>query len=435
MIIVSAAAINQRSWISAGDGRKYLVQFSGFVKGFYELSQEPGKLDDDHWEPFTTFSSLPNIDWNDPNLRFIDLDGDGLADILISEDDVFSWYPSESTKGFGLAAFERKPYDEEKGPAIVFSDSTLSIHVADMTGDGLADIVRIRNGEVCYWPNMGYGRFGDKVTMANAPIFDYPDQFSQSRIRLSDIDGSGTTDIIYLDRDGVRFWFNQSGNSWSDKEHRLANFPITDNLSSVMVIDLLGNGTSCVVWSSPLPSAEEGGDAMQYVDLMGGIKPNLLNSIKNNMGSETRIQYAPSTKFYLEDIAEGKAWITKLPFPVHVVERVETYDYLTNTKLVSLSRYHHGYYDRFEREYRGFGLVERWDTESFDQFHLSGLFSTEEAGDDPTAKKKEGEGFYVPPVHTKTWFHTGAYIEEKYISKHFADKEYFRFSFTRRYTG
>ena len=27
-----------------------------------------------------------------------------------------------------------------------------------MSGDGLTDLVRIRNGEVCYWPNLGYGR-------------------------------------------------------------------------------------------------------------------------------------------------------------------------------------------------------------------------------------------------------------------------------------
>ena len=85
-----------------------------------------------------------------------------------------------------------------------------------MCGDGLTDLVRIRNGEVCYWPNLGYGRFGAKVTMDNAPWFDDPDQFDQRRIRLADIDGSGTTDIIYLGRDGVRLYFNQSGNRWSD---------------------------------------------------------------------------------------------------------------------------------------------------------------------------------------------------------------------------
>ena len=32
-----------------------------------------------------------------------------------------------------------------------------------MYGD--ADWVRLRNGEVCYGPNLGYGRFGAKVTM------------------------------------------------------------------------------------------------------------------------------------------------------------------------------------------------------------------------------------------------------------------------------
>ena len=42
----------------------------------------------------------------------------------------------------------------------------------------------------------------------------------QKRIRLADIDGSGTTDIIYLGRDSISFWFNQSGNSWSET-HRL----------------------------------------------------------------------------------------------------------------------------------------------------------------------------------------------------------------------
>ena len=97
----------------------------------------------------------------------------------------------------------RKPRDEEEGPAVVFADGTQSIFLADMSGDGLTDIVRIRNGEVCYWPNLGYGRFGAKVTMDNAPWFDAPDQFDHKRIRLADIDGSGTTDIIYLHRDGV----------------------------------------------------------------------------------------------------------------------------------------------------------------------------------------------------------------------------------------
>jgi hypothetical protein len=43
------------------------------------------------------------------------------------------------------------------------ADGTETMFLADMTGDGLSDIVRVRNGESSYWPNLGYGRFGTKV--------------------------------------------------------------------------------------------------------------------------------------------------------------------------------------------------------------------------------------------------------------------------------
>src|SRR5205809_151962 len=140
--------------------------------------------------------------------------------------------------------------------------------------------------------------------------------------RLADIDGTGTTDIIYLHRDGVRLYFNQSGNCWSEAQ-QLNVVPRVDDLVSIVPTDLLGNGTACLVWSSSLP-----GDArrpMRYVDLMGGQKPHLLVKTINNLGAETRVDYAPSTKFYLLDKHDGVPWITRLPFPVHVVEKVTTY--------------------------------------------------------------------------------------------------------------
>lgn len=389
------------------DGQKYLVQYGGTLSGYYKLQ------DDYKWESFRPFKSIPNIDWNDPNLKFVDIDGDGHPDILISQLNVFVWYHSKGREGFGSWMSEPKTDDEDKGPALVFADPMQSIYLADMSGDGLTDILRIRNGEVCYWPNLGYGKFGNKITMYNSPIFDETDQFDNSRIRLADIDGSGTTDILYLGRNGIKFWFNQSGNSFSEK-NGIESLPSIDNLSSVMVLDLFGNGTSCIVWSSPLP--ENAGRQMQYIDLMESTKPYLLYSIKNNMGSETQIGYAVSTKFHLEDLKAGKPWITKLPFPVHVVERIQTNDYLSNTKLVSTLKYHHGYYDRHEREFRGFGLVEHWDTESFDQFSKP---TATPANYDVIEKE-----LYVPPVHTKTWYHTGTYHNWKSVSKHLAEEYY-----------
>jgi RHS repeat-associated protein len=385
----------------AGDGQPDLVLMDGPVRGFYERT-----LDED-WEPFRPFISWPNLDIRDPNLKFIDLDGDGHTDILITEDDAFVWYLSLAEDGFGPAQRALQPWDEEKGPRLVFADAAQSIYLADLSGDGLTDLVRIRNGEVCYWPNLGYGRFGMKVTMDNAPRFDMPDLFDQKRIRLADIDGSGVTDILYLGAKGVQIYYNLSGNGWSDAQ-TLTNFPPIDNLTSVQAVDLLGNGTACLVWSSPLPGHAR--RQMRYIDLMGQ-KPHLLIKTANNLGAETVVQYAPSTKFYLQDKLDGKPWITKLPFPAHVVERVETYDRVSGNRFVSRYAYHHGYFDGVEREFRGFGMVEQWDTEEIGGVPAGGTSSSATNLDDAS---------FVPPIHTKTWFHTGVFLGRDRVSNYFA---------------
>lgn len=386
----------------AGDGQIDLVRLTSSHSGFFERTPAG------RWAAYRPFETMPTIAWRDPNLRFVDLTGDGHADVLLTEDDVLTWYPSLGEAGYGEAEEVHKALDDESGPTLVFADGTQSVYIADLSGDGLKDLVRIRNGEVSYWPNMGYGRFGSKVTMDEAPWFDAPDQFDQRRVRLADIDGSGVTDILYIGRDGVQIHLNESGNGWR-KSRRLDSLPPVDEPSDITVVDLLGNGTACLVWSSPLPSDE--GRAMRYVDLMGGQKPHLLVGMVNNLGAETRVQYAPSTKFYVQDRQAGRPWITRLPFPVHVVERVDVVDHIGRNRFTTRYAYHHGYFDGIEREFRGFGMVEQWDTES-----VAAL-----TGDDvlPEAENIDASS-HVPPVYTKTWFHTGAYRIGQRVSDYFA---------------
>jgi RHS repeat-associated protein len=390
----------------AGDGRPDVVQMEGPIRGFYE------RTDDLSWKPFRAFTAWPNVDTRDPSLKFVDLNGDGHSDILIADDRVFRWHPSLAEDGFGPCEFARQASDEENGPCLVFADGTQSIYLADLSGDGLTDLVRIRNGEVCYWPNLGYGRFGAKVTMDNAPWFDHPDQFDQRRIRLADIDGSGTTDIIYLHGDGPRLYFNQSGNGWSQSQ-KLDAFPAVDSLASIQVVDLLGNGTAGLVWSSPLPGNAD--RQMRYIDLMGGQKPHLLVKTTNNLGAETLVEYAPSTKFYLQDKQNGKPWVTRLPFPVHVVEKVTVTDRWRKTSFSSTYSYHHGYFDGVEREFRGFGRVEQVDVEAYGKFE-------QDNSDSPYLTSDKT--LYQPPVKTVTWYHTGAFLDREHILSHFRD-EYF----------
>ena len=224
-----------------------------------------------------------------------------------------------------------------------------------MSGDGLNDIVRVRNGEVCYWPNIGYGRFGAKVTMDRAPRFDSEERFDPRRIRLADIDGSGTTDLIYLAANGVRallqsirqLWpaANSSAPSPGGRLQRPSRSSISSarhRLPGVVVAAAGRRPRRCVRRSDGRAEAAPAGQ------------------MRNNLGAETRIAYAPSTRFYLPTAA-GRPWITRLPFPVQVVERAETLDWI-GRNVGHRYAYHHGF-RRLRARVPRLRHGREWDTE------------------------------------------------------------------------
>lgn len=378
------------------NGQKQIVVNTDGIHGYFELG------DEGEWKPFKTFLKNLNLDLKNPNVRMLDVDGDGKPEIVFSDQGAFWWWKNEGKVGYDAPELAIKPYDEERGAAILFSDQAQRIFLADMSGDGLTDIVRIRNGEVCYWTNMGYGRFGAKVTMTNSPLFDNPDLFNPSYIQLADISGTGATDIIYLGKNKFKAYLNCSGNAWSNPEEIEPFFP-TEQPNKITITDLLGNGTACIVWSSELPAYQNA--PMRYIDLMGGHKPHIMTSHENGMGKKTEVVYKSSTYFYLKDKIGGTPWATKLPFPVQVVAKSIVTESVTNVRFTSQYTYHHGYYDHPEREFRGFGRVEQIDTEDFDVFNV--------------ASNNPAQEHHQPPVSTKTWFHTGAFLTKERILSQF----------------
>ncbi|MEO0572879.1 MAG: SpvB/TcaC N-terminal domain-containing protein [Bacteroidota bacterium] len=389
------------------NGRKQLVNFNDDPKGFFELDAE------DSWQGLESFKRLPNVDFGDAHTRMFDLNGDGTPDLVISEDNAFTWYPSSGKDGFSEAQKSLKPTNEEEGPYLVFNDAEQTIYLADMSGDGLTDILRIRNGEVCYWPNLGYGEFGTKINMDNAPVFDHPDAFNPSYLRLADIDGSGTSDIVYLGKNKFSCWKNLSGNRFALNPFEITSFPEIHSNANITVSDILGNGIACILWSSILE--KDRGVPLKYIDLMQGKKPHIMTSYRNNLGKEVAFEYTPSTQFYLADKLMGKPWVTQLHFPVHVVSKTTVTDQWRKTKFTSQFSYHHGHYDHTEREFRGFGRVEQTDTEDFGTFAEGNVHSP---------YITEDETLYQPPIKTVTWYHTGAFLDQQRILNQF-QSEYF----------
>lgn len=355
-----------------GDGRLDIVTHPTIGAGYFRGHT------DGTWEVFAPFGAHA-LEAAGPDHQFVDLTGDGLADLVTFPPGQLRLHPSLGVEGFGAPISQMCPADLPV-PGSGADDAV--IQFADMFGDGGRHIVRVRDGSVDCWPHLGYGRFGAKMTLGNAPRFG--GQFAASRAYLTDLDGSGTADLVYAHHNRLEIFRNCSGNAFGERE--ILSLPTgcrIDTLNQIRFADILGTGAACLVMTSRDPDL---GLRHHYFDFSGGTKPHLLTEIDNHMGEVRRLTYASSTVFSLADAANARPWATRLAFPVHVLSSTDVHDEIADTHGVTRYAYHDGYFDPTEREFRGFGFVEQWDAESFAE---------------PT-----GPGL-VAPVCTKMWFHSG----------------------------
>jgi len=359
-----------------GDGRIDLLITSGGVNGFVPLQHVPGG-DGPEFHPH---ANPPTFDLTDPEVRLVDLDGDGVVDALRTAARLEHYFNHPDKGWDDVRAEERRPLEDF--PDVLFSDP--HVRLADMSGDGLQDIVRVYDGTVEYWPQLGHRRWGSRITTRDAPRLPYG--YDPRRVLLGDVDGDGLADLLYVEDTRVTVWVNRSGNGWSEPIV-ITGTPAVTDIDAVRLIDLRGTGVAGVLWSADQDGL--GRPRSFFLDLTGSGQPYLLDRMDNHLGAVTEVAYATSTACRLADDGDpATRWRTPLPFPVQVVDRVDVTDAHSATRLTTRFRYHDGYWDGAEREFRGFGLVERFDAETG---------PTTVAGGRPAA----------PPTCTKTWFHQG----------------------------
>jgi RHS repeat-associated protein len=285
----------------------------------------------------------------DTQTRLVDLDGDGVADLLQSGPGGFVLTYNRGADGWSAPQSVTRVADIDEFPDVDLGRP--GVHVADMTGDGLDDIVYVASGRVEYWPSYGRGAWGERVRMERAPVL--PAGFDPERLFLSDLDGDGTADLVYVDFHRVFYWLNRSGTGWSDRFE--VGFVPPPALASLHFVDLLGTGTRGLLWSSADRLVDPPG--YRFLELVP-VKPYLLTRIDTGLGGVTDIAYATSTAMRIGDDEAGTPWNSYLPFPVHVVSEITQTDLVTGRIARTSFRYHHGHYDGVEREFRGFGRVE-----------------------------------------------------------------------------
>jgi RHS repeat-associated protein len=333
--------------------------------------------------PITTaLQQSPKIDWGKDtlDLRVMDVNADGLVDVVLSTGTEFQTFFSlgRYAKGdgqFGSATWATKssatilndpitacvPW---AGSPVRFSDP--DIKLGDMNGDGLVDIVRIRKGQIIYWPGRGNGVWGTgdvsackpgtfsqgtEIRMTDSP--QYSDIDGES-LRLDDVNGDGLDDLVQIRFQDVDVWLNVDGVGWTKDRHIIKNTPASPSYANrVRLVDVNGSGTRDILWGNGLK--------YQYIDLAGGKRPWVLTQVANGLGKTTDLEYASSTELMLAAEKAGPPfkWESVAPMPLHVVTRVTESDNLKRgtqpvAKYITEYTYRNPVYDGRQREFRGF---------------------------------------------------------------------------------
>lgn len=322
------------------DGRADLVRVASDTLTYFQVV--PGLA----WEQAGVMEGA-GFSFTDSRLQFFDANGDKHMDVLRTRGDWIDVFLNLDGSGWSSSI-------SEPSPNASLQLALSSTKLADMNGDRLLDLVFLTNSSLSYYPNMGFGRFGDRIEFLDPPtgLSDY------SRLLLMDVNGDGRSDGVYVGNGTVTVWISHGLSTDHAKAEFAQPFVIRSVLlgsaSSFRPLDVNGNGSVDLVWNTSVSGQVE----LAYVDFAPGEQPYQLKTITNGIGRTTTIQYRSSVVDMTQAREVGQPWSQVSVTPVQVVASIQTSDGLQTYS--TEFGYRDAYYDSVEKEFRGFaGATQR----------------------------------------------------------------------------
>lgn len=341
--------------LAAPDARAALIDIDGdgiadVVRGDLPLAGFQPRTAGGFARP-VAWATSPSVALGSSAARFADFDGDGRADVLWSAGGrLLLASRAEDTPGSVSGWQERPDLVADAAGDLPTDLADPHVFVADMTGDGTPDLVRVDGAGVRYWPYLGYGVFGARVDMADPPSL--PFGVDPADITVVDLDGDGCADVLVLHEGILAWWPNRSGSGF--EEPRVIPHVPLSSLGAARIADVRGTGAPAVAWTATLPSGRARWFAL---DPAGGVHAGLLTHVDNGVGRRTAITWSTSAQEAERDRAAGVAWQTRLPIVLPVVVRTLVTDAVSGPVGDTEFRYRDGRYDGVLREVCGFGHV------------------------------------------------------------------------------
>ncbi|SMF41442.1 toxin TcdB middle/N-terminal domain-containing protein [Pseudobacteriovorax antillogorgiicola] len=317
--------------------------------------------------------------------RFVDIDGDGLSDIItiVKIGRRYSFKVLVNHEGKEFREFQREipSHQTEKLGPNTFDDESEYFRLRDMNADGLVDLVFLeRSGFRTYFNQGNLFQATDKPLFAalagtkpaeygggNLTTFDRNISLRElSDSWFVDANGDGLKDLVNVNsrnRGELRILLNRSNGRMrsvfdlilvqKEDAPRPNLLPTEPEFSRVLDID--GDGMEEILFSYS--------DRIYMIDFnrkSSGkelVKSGLLTRVSHDNGLRTSIAYTSSTAEYLRDVKQKYSNTRALPRAISLVKRVVTQVPHTKTK-VSEFYYHDGHYDYSRREFIGFKNVD-----------------------------------------------------------------------------
>jgi len=327
-----------------GDGKVKLMlaQDSSGTQFYYYDFVSPTALGENQ-----IYQTESGIGLSDNEVQFVDLDDDKAMDILRLDPN------SGILEALYTCNYLGKPniyslVDMPPGVQFDFAGAD-PWQFADINGDRLQDFVQLNgtdNTEVCL--NLGLGNFAPPYLMTGGPDqSELLPNNGTSGPHLVDINQDGLADLLIVENGDVKIWFNQNGTNWAGPFILYNTPPYESGQTAVRFADINGNGSTDIIWHQN----QDG--FIQFIDLFPSGKANLLNKVTTTLGGTLNVYYSSSTDFLTQDASAGNAWTSVCPFAIPAVSQIVEGDGLGDAYTNQFS-YANDYYDPIEHQFRGF---------------------------------------------------------------------------------
>jgi len=321
-----------------GDGAIDLVAKSGTN----DFRYFPGATATSFGTP-VQIATVPNFTFEDPDVKLADMDGDRRIDVVVTT-------AAGIAIGYNLGGVDwTLPQiigQVDPRQALRFSDGGHT-QLCDVNGDRVEDFCYLTPGSLVYWLGRGRGVFEPAATATGVPSFD-----PSSPWELHDLNGDGWVDLVHVDPDQVEIALATAAGQFGAPQ-TFADVPTKNpTTTTVRYADMNGNGTTDIVWVDVSGSPTS---AWQYVELFPAGRAGLLQRVDNGLGKVETMTYAPASQDAAAARTAGNPWTTRMNVPMEVVRSTKVDDSLGDPVMETDYAYANGTFSPVERTFAGFG--------------------------------------------------------------------------------